>query len=96
MSREINELKIKFSEATKTYTDEIEELEKDNKVLKKKLGEAVGVIGFYANKQNWMGYHREVDTIMYDSEEAFAESDGFRISLGGKRARAFLKGDKDE
>ncbi len=41
LSREINELKIKFSEATKTYTDDIEELEKkveeleqENKMLK--------------------------------------------------------------
>ena len=37
---EIEELKLKFSEATKTYTDDIDRLEKENEELKKKLDEA--------------------------------------------------------
>lgn len=36
LSREINELKIKFSEATKTYTDEIEELQQKVKELEQR------------------------------------------------------------
>ena len=38
---EVEELKTKFSEATKTYTDDIDRLEKENEDLKKKLEEAV-------------------------------------------------------
>jgi len=52
--------------------------------------EVVEALEFYANRDNWCGYHREVDTIPDDSEPAKAD-DGFDIQLGGKRARAALK-----
>ena len=38
---EIEGLKLKFSEATKTYTDDIDRLEKENEGLEKKLEEAI-------------------------------------------------------
>ena len=90
-SREVEELKIKFSEATKTYTDEIEELEKENKALKKKLGEAVEVIKFYGNTENY--HQRKEDVFDYIQSDVSFENYSY---FGGKRARAFLNGDKDE
>lgn len=55
----------------------------------KKLRDA---LDFYAKQSNWMGYHREVDTIIRsDCEPAKAFEDGFDIFLGGKRAREALK-----
>ena len=91
LSREIDELKIKFSEATKTYTDEIEELEQENKSLKKKLSEAVEVIRFYGNTENY--HQRKEDVFDYIQSDVSFENYSY---FGGKRARAFLKGDKDE
>lgn len=123
LSREINELKIKFSEATKTYTDEIEELEKKieeleqrdiNRLfhkamtevvdLRKKLGEAVEVIKFYADRfsYSWTKHDSEeyysATVVNDDSMVEFTEKDGteFKNLCAGKRARAFLKGNKDE
>ena len=64
--RENEKLKIKFSEATKTYTDDIDEiqkkvdkLEKENEALKKKLSEAVEVIKFYGNPEKWINRHKD-------------------------------------
>lgn len=54
------------------------------------LIESRKVIGFYAYKNHWIGYHREVDTIRDDHEPSKAD-DGFDIQLGGKRAREHEK-----
>jgi hypothetical protein len=56
------------------------------------LDKAIGVIEFYANQSNWMGWHRDVDTIRScDLSPAKATEDGFDIMLGGKKARQFLE-----
>ena len=89
--REIEELKIKFSEATKTYTDEIEELEKESSALKKKLSEAVEVIRFYGNTDN---YHQRKENF-FDYIQSDVSFEDY-LYFGGKRARAFLNGNKDE
>lgn len=68
--------------------NEIEKLQKENEGLKK-------TVEFYADKNNWGGYHRDVLEIFGDSEPAIA-SDGFKINLGGRRARQTLKELEDE
>lgn len=69
-------------------------LKRDIDDLKKKLSEAVEVIVFYGNHENWYSHGKD-STIkrmidLNDSEEFL------NYEYGGRRARAFLKGDKDE
>jgi hypothetical protein len=79
------------------YTSEVVKRDRQNEQLKEKLDIAEDALEFYSDKKNWLGYHREVDTIIReDREKDFAESDGFEIWIGGKRAREALKAIKDE
>ena len=62
------------------------------KKLEARLLEANKVIGFYSRQENWMGYHRHVDTInRSDITPDKAIEDGFDIQVGGKRAREYMK-----
>ena len=117
LSREVEELKIKFSEATKTYTDEIDELEKKieeleqrdiNRLfhkamtevadLRKKLGEAIDVIEFYAddNSMPCLAFAVTGEPYGFFKHNDFEQLAEWRHKTSGKRARAFLKGNKDE
>ena len=121
----------------KTYTDDIEELEKEsfalsanqccaedcgihfeegtslfckheqeNKALKKKLSEAVEVIKFYGNPESWIKRHKDSwdkcspkyfgdDETIFDYAHPKTDWVG-TVVVGGKMARAFLKGNKNE
>ena len=62
--------------------------------LKKKLSEAVEVIAFYGNQENWYSHGKDSTIkrrIDLDDGEEF-----LNYEYGGRRARAFLKGNKDE
>lgn len=63
----------------------VDKLKEENKKL-------VEALKFYASQANWMGWHRDVDTIRSsDCEPAKAIEDDFDIRLGGKLARQVLK-----
>lgn len=86
---EVEGLKTKFSEATKTYTDDIDRLEKENESLKKKLEKAEEVIKFYADRMNWKQNDDNTDNDIID----YCDLDnGYH---GGKLARAYFKGSQD-
>ena len=53
-----------------------------------RLIESEKCISFYANQDNWMGYHRDCTYISNDDVKTKA-SDDFDIIIGGKRAREY-------
>jgi hypothetical protein len=50
---------------------------------------------YYSDQRNWIGYHSDCTNILNDHLEAFAD-DGFKIFIGGKRARKALNSGKGE
>ena len=102
---EVEGLKLKFSEATKTYTDDIDRLEKENDEIKKKLEEAVKVIEFYGDPEKWMiktsEYWTKASPKLHGDAELIKNYNHPNkdwlgsITVGGRMAREFLKGVKD-
>lgn len=78
--KEIDELKLKIMD----IKGKRNKVEFENAKLKE-------CVEFYAKQSNWMGWHRDVDSMPFDTEPAKAISDEFDIMLGGKRARQCLK-----
>lgn len=98
---EVEGLKTKFSEATQTYTDDIDGLEKQNEELKKKLEKAEEVIRFYGDPEKWM--IKTSDSWTKSNPSTYGDSELIEdyshpnkdwvgsIVVGGKRARSYLK-----
>ena len=72
----------------KSQMEANESRREENEALKKRLSDAVEVIRFYSVSQNY-GYNQDVDNhVEWIGDEEHQPM--------GKKARAFLKGDKDE
>lgn len=89
-----------FEAGAKHGRSQLNEIRDDNmselydliKKLKEDNTKLVEALKFYASQANWMGWHRDVDTIRSsDCEPAKAIEDDFDIRLGGKLARQVLK-----
>lgn len=65
---EVEGLKTKFSEATQTYTDDIDGLEKQNEELRKKLEEAVKLIRFINSRDCPSGINERTDEFLRGSK----------------------------
>lgn len=62
----------------------------DYEKLKAQLERAENDLRYYANKSSWIGYHRDCTSVVDDCVIDKA-SDGFKIVVGGKRAREYFK-----
>lgn len=92
ITNEIHSLFRGYVNAFHCHRDKHWDLEQQLKETQEQLDRAVEVIEFYANKGNWCGYHKNREEINPDDSERFSHDHWGYETVGGKKAREFIKG----